>query len=208
MGSALRDASGWKTPALIGGVVAAGILGVVLWRARRRRKPGSLGATLGRVSLGRGRAFEATGRPRSLGRVDDYGPTQSATLYVGRNRGHEPANRRGSCARAPETYSLTRLDDTFLAARAAQVGRKDTGATRTTGKGWYKGDPESAAAYAVIHIPNDREQSYEAFRQNMNRLAETMAQRLCQDSVIVVHDDGDRKKSCGAEWWKPGTGDC
>jgi hypothetical protein len=159
----------------------------------------------------RGFGFTTRSKRRTLGRlgrVDDYGPTQTATLYVGQDKGGERPNREGVCQRAPERVTVRDMDRTFLRHRVKQVGREATGATRITGKGWYKGKPEDATKYEVIYIPNDREGSYAKFRKNMNKLAEKMGKKLCQDSVIVVHNDGNKAQSCGAVWYDRRKGSC
>lgn len=179
---------------VIAGLSVLGLVGfAVVWGRRRR--------------FSRHR-FVPSGNPRTLGRTDDYGATQSATVYVGQDRGLEPANRRGACAAKPRAFSVQTLDREFLRIRRQQVGKENTGGTRTTGKGWYQGKPEKAAAYEVVFIPNKHESSYDKFRQNMNRLAEKMGKKLCQDAVIVVHNDGDRRRSCGAVWYERGRGTC
>lgn len=195
----IGQASSNKNSLAIAGllVLAAGGLYLVL----RRAKPAGLrGAS--------GPRFKANGRSKTIGRVDDYGPTQRATLYVGQNKGHDDPNRAGTCSRAPEKAAVTRLDEVFLTERRAQVGKEATGATRTKGKGWFRGEPEDAASYDVIYIENPAEPTYGAFRKNMNKLAEKMGKRLCQDSVIVVHNDGDKARSCGAVWYDRAKGNC
>jgi hypothetical protein len=182
---------------------ALGITGIValLWFfTRGAKRVEETGALFG--------GFDPKGRPKTLGKVDSYGPTQSATLYIGQNRGHDAPNRAGTCKRKPESFSLTKMDNLFIKNRAKQVGREETGATRTTGKGWFRGKPEKSAAYEVVYIPNADEKSYRSFRNNMNRLAEKLGKELCQDSVIIVHNDGDRRNTCDAIWHQRGGTTC
>lgn len=203
LGRMIGQSTGSKNGLVVAGllVVAAGGLFLVL----RRSKPAGL---RGAANLGQGRKFAPRGRGRVIGRVDDYGPTQKATLYVGHNKGHDAANQAGPCKKAPSKTTVAQMDRVFLRERAKQVGKDATGATRTKGKGWFRGEPEDAASYEVIYIPNDAESNYGAFRANMNRLAERMGRDLCQDSVIIVHNDGDKAKSCGAVWYDKTQGDC
>lgn len=134
----------------------------------------------------------------SIGDVEEYGDSRSVTLLVGRNKGKDPANRTGRCRTLPEEAKTVQYDELFIEARAAQIGRENVGATRTEGKGWYRGDPEKAVAYQVAFVPSPREKTYEAFKRNMNRLAESLATKLCQDSILVVRDDGRRRTVAGA----------
>lgn len=152
--------------------------------------------------------FQGLGRPKLLGRVDSYGATQTATLYVGLDKGKDEHNRGGRCKRLPAKAGVAKVDETFVRTRARQVGRENTGATRIKGKGWFEGRPEQSAAYEVVFIPSNKESTYQAFRQNINRLAERMAKQLCQDSVIVVHNDGRKRETCGATWWDRNKGNC
>jgi len=166
--------------------------------------------------LGKLPRFNGGGRKVTLGRpigdVISYGPTRSATIYVGLNKGKEGPNQEGACKRKPKKFQLRSLDNAFLKEREKQVGKGRVGATRRKGMGWYKGAPESAAAYEVIFIPPDdadkRETSYTEFRKNMNQLAETIGKRMCQDSVIIVHSDGGKRQSCDARWFEGGGDSC
>lgn len=173
-----------------------------LWLLTRKR-------TVKRATFG-GAApkFTPLGSPRVLGRVDDYGPTQTATFYVGQSKGERRPNQTGSCARKAKRFRLSEMDNAFLHLRAKQVGEQNTGGTRITGEGFFEGKREDSVMYTVIHIPNARESSYQKFRSNMNRLAESMGKALCQDEVILVHSDGNRHKSCGAIWYDPKRGTC
>ena len=181
----------------VAGVAILGLVGVALiFGERRSPAPTDLPD------------FTPIGPPRPLGRTDDYGTTQSATIFVGMDRGLEPSNTRGVCAVQPKKFGVLSLDREFLKVRRDQVGKQNTGGTRTTGKGWYQGKAEKAAAYEIVFIASKREKSYKHFRGNMNRMAEKMGKKFCQDAVIVVHNDGDKRKSCGAVWYAPGKGSC
>lgn len=96
---------------------------------------------------------------------------------------------------------LKAMDETFIELRKQQVGTGNVGATRQKGAGWYQGQPEQSASYQVVFIPTPKEKTYRKFTKNMYKLAEKMANRLCQDSVIVVTDDGDIRRAAGA--WCP-----
>lgn len=147
------------------------------------------------------RGFLPTAPSRALGAlgdVEEYGASRSVTLLVGRNKGKQPANRTGRCRALPEEAKAAQYDELFIEERARQIGHENVGATRTEGKGWYRGDPEKAVAYQVAFVPNDREKTYATFKRNMNRLAESLAARLCQDSILVVRDDGRRRTVAGA----------
>lgn len=148
-------------------------------------------ATSDPVALGRRRA------PR-LGKVVDYGPARGATLIVGMNKGKKAVNRMGKCKLAPATFIQQYADDTLIALRAAQVGEENVGATRVRGKGWYQGKPEKSATYQLVFIPNAREKTYAQFKKSVERLAERMGEMMCQDEVLVVHDDSDKKRTKSA----------
>jgi hypothetical protein len=151
--------------------------------------------------------FDGSSKPKVLGRVDRYGPTQSAIFYVGQRRGNKSAQRQ-RCRHAPTKISVTKTDQGFVKLRSQQVGKDNTGGTRISGKGWYEGRTEPSASYEVVYIPNSKEPSYRRFRHNMNRLAEAMGKEFCQDSVIVVHNDGDKRTTCGATWFVKGPAKC
>jgi len=154
------------------------------------------------------RAFIPTGRPRAigvakpLGKVEEYGPARQVTLVVGQDKGKEPKNRAGTCARKPPSFSPAAVDAEFIRIRAAQVGEKDVGASAVPGRGWYKGRREDSIAYQVAFIPTGSERTFAQFKRNMNRAAELLAERFCQDSVLIVRDSGSRR-SVAAATWKP-----
>lgn len=161
------------------------------------------------------RVFVPTGKPkpfglarkyRRLSGIDEYGLARRITIVVGQNKGKEPHNRKGSCARKASKFSTAAVDREFFRIREDQVGRKVAG-TRVAGRGWYEGAPESSVAYEVSYIPPEgggpiQEPSFEAFRQNMDRLAERLAETFCQDSVLILRDDG-KKRTVAAATWKP-----
>lgn len=168
---------------------------------------------LGKRFQFRNRSFSPTGPKKRLGsrkplgRIDEYGPARTISLLVGQNKGLEPRNQTKACARKPSKFSTEKIDDAFLRLRAAQVGRQYVGATRQQGKGWFEGDPESSVAFEIAYIPPegggpDSEPTFEAFSKNMNRLAETLAEEFCQDSVLIIRDDGT-KRSVAAAVWEP-----
>ena len=141
------------------------------------------------------------GRGRTLGRigdVDPYGPSRKATFYVGLERGKEPQNRSPRCERVRSPIAPQTADDVFLELRQRQVGMENVGGTRRKGRGWYQGSSEDSLSYEVVFIPNNREKNYRTFLKNMRRLAEGMAHGLCQDSVILVADNGDKRTVEGA----------
>jgi hypothetical protein len=141
------------------------------------------------------RGFVPTGNPRRigstkrpLGKIEEYGPAQQVTLIVGQDKGKQPKNRTASCARKPEKFSPAAIDDEFLKLRGLQVGREQIGATRTKGRGFFQGRPENSVAYEVAFIPTADEPDFSVFRRNMDRLAELIAERFCQDSVLIIRD--------------------
>ncbi len=146
------------------------------------------------VKIGSKRGREA------LGRIDEYGTARSISLYVGTNKGLEPKNQGGSCARKPERFDDHAIDQVFFDMRAAQVGRENVAGTRQEQRGWYEGDPEGSLNYEVAFIPTDEEPDFDAFKKNMNRVAEGLAERFCQDSVLIVRDDGAKREVASAEW--------
>ena len=163
-----------------------------------------------RLSVGHLGFFVPTGKPvrlgtpvrRRLGDVEEYGTSRTITIVVGQNKGHQAHNRAGKCALAPGRFMAQSIDREFMDLREVQVGRKAIGATRTAGRGWFEGKPEASVTYEVSHIPNEREPSFATFKRNMDALAEKLAERTCQDSVLILRDDGG-KKTVAAASWKP-----
>lgn len=140
-----------------------------------------------------------------LGRIDEYGPARKITLYVGQNKGQEPRNRTGSCARRPTKFSTAEIDSAFFKARAAQVGKPSVAGTRQSGRGWYEGDPEASVSYEISYIPPEgggpaSEPTFKVFNEHINRLAERLAEDFCQDSVLIVRDDGSKREVASAVW--------
>jgi hypothetical protein len=154
------------------------------------------------------RGFVPTGRPlrlgstskRLLGKVQEYGLAQQVTLIVGQDKGKQPKNRIASCARKPAKFSPAAIDDEFLKLRGLQVGRAQVGATRTSGRGFFQGRPENSLAFEVAFIPTADEPTFDAFRRNMDRLAERIGEHFCQDSVLIIRDDGTKRSVASAEW--------
>ena len=151
------------------------------------------------------RVFIPTGTPKHiggtkpLGRVQTYGPARAVTIVVGQNKGRKPENRAGRCARLPQAFSVEAVDRAFVELRTAQSGRAAIAATRVAGKGWYEGSPEKSVAYEIAFIKGAvPEKNFREFRVSMDRLAEGLAERFCQDSVLIIRDDGDRRTAAGA----------
>jgi hypothetical protein len=141
-----------------------------------------------------------------LGEVQSYGPARTATFYIGMDRGEKGPNFTGDCAVLPAKLKLKQVDEAVRAERVAQLGsEKLFSATRTQARGVFEGKPENSVVYTIVDMGLDK--NYPTFRQRMNALAEGVGKRLCQDSVIVVHHDGERPTTCGAVWYdKPGEG--
>lgn len=159
--------------------------------------------------------FIPTGKPvqigspssRRFGGIDKYGVSRKITIVVGQNKGKQPKNTSKSCARIPKKFSVRAVDDAFLHARELQVGKRVEG-TRVTGRGWYKNDPEPSVSYDVSYVPPKSggpasEPTYEVFKENMNRLAERLAEVFCQDSVLIVRDNGKQRSVAAATWDPP-----
>lgn len=163
-----------------------------------------------RVSFGRF-TFVPTGKPvqlgasqkRGLADVEEYGEARSITLIVGQNKGLEPHNKTGACARKPKRFSTAEVDRAFVDLREAQVDKKYIGASRVSGHGWFKGKPETSVSYDIAYVPdedNQAEPTYEAFRANMDRVSEKLAEKFCQDSVLIIRDEGGRRTVASATW--------
>ncbi len=159
------------------------------------------------------RSFAPSGSPRRIGskrykgfgRVEEYGAARTISLLVGQNKGNEPRNTDGACKRKPTRFTVDDVDRAFFRLRAAQVGREFVGATAQSGRGWFEGDPESSIAFEIAYIPPEgggppNEATFKEFQDNMNRLAESMAEDLCQDSVLIIRDDGDKRSVAAAVW--------
>ena len=140
--------------------------------------------------------------PRGFAKVNELGATRTITLAVGRNKGVEEKNQTAKCARKPREFSVQAVDEIFESSRRSQVGVGAVGATRQATKGWYRGEPEKSVTYQVTYIPNAKEKSFRVFKANMDRLAETLAERFCQDSVLILRDDGRKRSTAEATWGK------
>lgn len=154
--------------------------------------------------------FVPTGKPKRvgksrqrkarLGRVVEYGTSRTITLFVGMNKGKQPKNRTGRCRRKPKKFSLTAVDKAMATIRAAQVGGDAVEYTRVAGRGFYQGSGEQSVSYQVAFIPSTNEKSFAQFKRNMNNAAEQLAETFCQDSVLIVRDDGSKRSVASAEW--------
>lgn len=142
---------------------------------------------------------------RGLASLTDETPASGATIFVGRTRGREEKNAKGKCKRR---FSLFRqdkhpadvVDRAFVGHRISQVGEKHFGASAAVGTGYFEGDAEDNHVYQVLYFPNDAEPTWAAFKANIGRIGEALARDLCQDSVLLVFDDGDRRTLRFAEW--------
>jgi hypothetical protein len=154
------------------------------------------------------RGFISTSKPtalgkakrKPLGRVVEYGSARTITLVVGQKKGLRPKNRKGTCKRKPRQFAAFEVDTAFLALRRAQVGGENVGATRRVGRGFYQNVQEPSVAYEVAFVPSAKEKTFKTFARNMNALAENLAETFCQDSVLIVRDDGRKKSVASAEW--------
>lgn len=161
-----------------------------------------------RISFGQLGTFIPTGPvvrlgPQSashLGKVEEYGEAQTIRIVVGQNKGEESRNTAGRCAIIPEKFSAEDIDRRFVGLRNLQVGKKNVGATRVRGEGWYEGEPEHSVAYEIAYIPNPKEPTFAEFQENINELALELAEMFCQDSVLILRDDGTKKTVAAAEW--------
>ena len=139
-------------------------------------------------------------RARGVGKVVEFGTARTVALVIGQNKGKEPRNQRGRCARKTASIPVATIDEAFLKLRAKQIGAENVGVTRQQGRGWFAGDSEKSATYEVAFIPNDREKTFKKFKKNMDRLAEQIGKQFCQDSILIIRDDGDARSAASAEW--------
>lgn len=145
------------------------------------------------------------GDPIQLGNVGDvesYGLAQKYTIVIGLNKGKEERNQTGKCLTVPATLNPEVVDNSLLSMREGQVGRNEVGMTRQLAKGWYKGDPEKSLVYDVAYIKTDAEPTFEKFEANMKIAAEKLAERYCQDSVMLFKDTGKERETEMAIWEK------
>lgn len=183
-----------------------------LFRGHRFAAGGRIITPVGRpVRIGPDGAMSGASRKWSAGglaKVDEYGSFRSITLTVGQNKGKEPKNQAGRCAGKPKKFTVKAIDEAFAEIRRSQVERHHVDATRQAGRGWFRGDPERSLTYEIAYVPPQAggppdERTFEVFRRHMDRLAERLAERFCQDSVLIVREDGKKKTVAGASW-KPG----
>lgn len=139
-------------------------------------------------------------RPGGLGEIQEIGLAKQITIVIGQNKGLAPKNQKGSCARKPTSFNPPAVDRAFEQMRAFQVGRDGVNASRQAGRGWYQGDAENSMRYEMAYIPNDREKTFAQFKKNVNHLAENIAEEFCQDSVLIIREDGTKKTIAFAEW--------
>ena len=92
-----------------------------------------------------------------------YGPDVSVTLFIGRKAGLNLGEWR-------EGQKLTEaaVDAAIFRKRAAQVGKRGVGGNVTSTGGWYQGEPEKSARFAVFYAPNPKAPNVRAFVRNTN----------------------------------------
>lgn len=150
------------------------------------------------------RGFIGSGSPvrlgdaKAFGKIEEYGTAKQITLVVGQNKGLQPKNRAGRCATQPPRFDPAQVDRAFLEIRSGQIGKPFVGATRVSGRGWYEGKPEPSVAFQVAYVPNPAEPTFAKFKANMDRMAETLAEKFCQDSVLILRDDGAKRSAASA----------
>jgi len=82
--------------------------------------------------------------------------------------------------------------------RSKQVGAKNAGLTRMKARGIYQGAKENTVAIQIF--PSELDGSWRGFKKNIAKIAETLTAGTCQDEVLVVFDDGDRKHTYSHAW--------
>ena len=124
------------------------------------------------------------------------GPAQQVTLIVGLNRG-KTAGLPAHCSLQPLMYEREYVDEVFVRLRALQVGIPHVEASRVDARGWYQGMPEGSILYEVLYLPGsvESETSWEQFLDHMGHLAEQLRFHLCQDSVLLIADDGQHRQT-------------
>jgi hypothetical protein len=135
------------------------------------------------------------------------GETVAATLFVGTKKGVQPRNRKGFCAKQPAVFRQKDLDETVQGIRygllkdrgmSKEAAKAALGGSRVAQKGWYKGVPESSAAYTIFFDPSVKgEETPAQFKSSMQRLAEFVGGALCQDEVIVQITSPSGNRSMG-----------
>jgi hypothetical protein len=136
-----------------------------------------------------------------VGRLVGKSPLETATLYVGLDRGKADRNQTGRCAKQPGTLLLEDADTVFLGARRMQVGAAAFG-TRFSTQGVYRDSPESGAVYQVALVPEYSGEAPQTFRENMRKLATKMSRMLCQDEVLLVLDGPSGRATERHTWGK------
>lgn len=146
------------------------------------------------------RCYVQTGKSQQIGSATTIGDIskgrkiQKVTLIVGLDRGRDSAKERTICRQAPKKIKPKKAVDTFLAARITQLGRADlVGATVTPARGQWKGGGESTRVFDVIFDKSSAEKDFKTFKNNMLRVGEVMSDRLCQDKVLAVVEDGTKR---------------
>src|SRR5262245_35585464 len=119
---------------------------------------------------------------KGLSKVVWDAPLVSATFSIGNNRGKQPENRRGFCAKQPKKFSQKTVDDRVrglrswgLINRGVSKAEADKlfAASRVEQKGWFRGDPEKSSQVTIYHDPSiPGEDTRDGFVKSMRQLAE------------------------------------
>ncbi len=130
--------------------------------------------------------------------------TTDATILVGRDRGDQPKNRSGRCAKFPAEFRAAEADAEFARLRAKQIGA-GWGASRQAMRGWFADKPkgENSLSYRIIFQKSAKERTVAQFKRNMQALAEDMSRLFCQDQVIVQVQTGKGRRLSAGYTWDP-----
>lgn len=130
-----------------------------------------------------------------------YGSTKSVHLFVGLKRGEKSTAQRGAvCERLPKQLQPRTVDRAVVSAwkETFEKGTRklNVSMSRVAGRGWWQGKAEPSHQYTVF-LDGENEQNLASLTRNLTKAAEIVADKLCQDSIIVVSDDGDKRRSYG-----------
>jgi hypothetical protein len=124
---------------------------------------------------------------RELGEIKNKGKVRKVTLYIGMDRGVDS----GRCKTQPKEYDPQTVVDEFITLREIQTGDSEkVGATTIPARGVYKGGGEESRVIEVIFERNNKEKSFEKFKNNMLKTGEVLSRRFCQREIKAIVKNG------------------
>jgi hypothetical protein len=121
-----------------------------------------------------------------FGGYDVYGPTNRASLMIGRVAGIE-----GGIVPEGKVIPSQKIADTVAKMRIDQVGFSNASSTLTLTEGRYKGTKEPSVRLDIYFDGGDGTPA--KFKRNIQALAENAAKVLGQREILIEWQDGGKK---------------